>query len=318
MKSIHFFSFKTASLIVAVSSVGISEPQVYGQAAATRWSAEYHRSKSNNLAAYTAPTVSSSVSTILDSGVKISDRLKAVGILGGDLKQQDITSLCEFLVSPPSARERNLPGLRMLKNNILNVLEQQSEMPAGLVHVMTEMYRNRAQDSVTRDYAVQHLALSCALVGSDDPEAREQIQTVLEEAVQESSSIAGTALLGLHRLFNPGNSVQSKAVDRYAQRMATSPETDPDSRITAVQVCAERKIMEALPGIEALVLDGEPTALRISAISALGRLGGPKQERLLRHLETGPHDVMHPAIEAALKQLEPTLASQGPLLITNP
>jgi hypothetical protein len=71
-----------------------------------------------------------------------------------------------------------------------------------------------------------------------------------------------------------------------------------------MQVCAERGAVAALPAIQALAQREGATALQISAIAALGRLGGPEQAALLRRLQAQGNQALEPAIDAALRRLE--------------
>jgi hypothetical protein len=265
----------------------------------------------------------------------IANRLLAVNRLERDLSHEQIIGLYSFLRALPGPGETNWEGLNALKNDLLSRLRDQFEPPAGLTGTLIEIYRDRAQDPVARDYALQHLVTWYEQGAADAPDAKARIQTTLEQAAQENTSIAGTALLGLHRLvasdsaellaerhvFRGGGgrgsngqnqfpdcaAVKGVAISQMALRMLGATNLAPASRVTAIQVCAEREIVEALPAIQVLAQAEGGTALRISAIAALGYLGGPEQAVFLQRLEAEQNQALRPAIEGARRRLQSRL-----------
>jgi hypothetical protein len=298
----------------------------------------------------TAPTPGAtpplfSSSPIFDGEAGIPERLSAVARLGQDLSCDQICELYAFLKALPGPQERNHAALNLLKNDIVCQLQDQTHPPAGLTATLIEVYRNPAQDPVARDYALQHLITWHEQGAADAPDAKIRIQSVLRQATREDTSFAGTALLGLHRLNTGGRRLvppaaggllQSASVpsgdslDRFlaggagggeeisqtALRMLASANLPSASRITAIQVCAEREVAQALPAIETLAQAKGGAALRISAIAALGWLGGPEQAALLQHLEAEKDQVLKPAIEGALRRLQARLL-QNPAITQN-
>lgn len=255
--------------------------------------------------------LSSPISLILHSSIGIGERIHAVRMLGDDLNESEIGVLYAFLISPPQPEEKNLPGVCVLKNDLLAALEWQSVAPPNLTDVMVQIYRNQKQGAVMRDYALQHLALWHEHLTSDDLSSVRIIRQTLEEAAQENASLAGTALLGLHRVFPETTSAEGIKVNADALRMATSPNLDQNARITAIQVCAERKIVEVLQVAANLAATADSTAVRISAIGAIGKLGSPKQAALLQGLASERNPTLRTAIKAALKKLESTVAERN-------
>lgn len=233
----------------------------------------------------------------------VAERLAAVHGLGRNLTPEEIATLSAFLKALPGPQEENLPALRLLKNDIVNVLRDQTAPPKGFTDTLIEVYRNSVQDNVIRDYAIQHLVAWAGQGLADAPDAQLKVRAVLREATHGSSSIAGTALLGLHRLSASGAASADQVISSQALALARTPDTSPATRITALQVCAERGVSEALPTIESLVRAQDNIALRLSAIAALGRLGGAEHLALLRSMQTEGCEALQPAIHAALEQL---------------
>ena len=234
----------------------------------------------------------------------MGDRFEAVHALGPNLSRDHIAVLTVFLKLPPRASEKNLPGLHGLNNDLLNVLRNQTTPPAGLTDTLLEIYRDAAQDSVIRDYAIQHLFLWYEQGAHDTLDAKEKIRAVLHEATRQNTSTAGTALLGLHRLSAGDAAFSQQEIDRLALSLALSADTELATRITAIQVCAERGISEVLPTMELLARTSRCVPLRLSAIAALGRLGGPEHAGRLRQVAGGQNEAVRPALQSALRRLE--------------
>lgn len=199
-------------------------------------------------------------------------RLKAVHGLGESLTPNQLAALTVFLKLPPPPNEPNREGLRVLKNDLLNVLRHQASPPPGLTDLLIAIHRDPTQDPVLRDYALQHLVVWYEQGAPDTPKAREQIRAVLEAAARGHDSLAGTALLGLHRLSAREPAFEAAKIDRLALHLVRSGATDPATRITAVAVCAERGLTEALPNIAALMDDPACVPLRLAAHAAWSRL----------------------------------------------
>lgn len=205
------------------------------------------------------------------------ERLRAVHTLGRCLTREEITVLCDFVKSPPSPQETDLPGLQAVKNDILNVLRGQRAPLSGLTETLIALYRDPGQDAVIRDYAIQHLLAWHEQGAPDAANAWNTIRALLFEAAGESGAIAGTALLGLHLLSAQDPAIDQDAINRLALRLLCSADTEVASRITAIQVCAERGLKQATLAIQS-VLEAQPCIpLRLSALAALARLGTGQQ-----------------------------------------
>jgi len=71
-------------------------------------------------------------------------------------------------------------------------------------------------------------------------------------------------------------------------------------------------LREALPVAEDLAQKSACTSLKISAIAAVGQLGGPEQAALLERLQLSANQTTRQAAQRALKRLEPALAIREP------
>ena len=110
-------------------------------------------------------------------------------------------------------------------------------------------------------------------------------------------------MLGLHQFSSVNAGWDQERISRRALVLVRSADTPAATRITAVQICAERGVKEALPTIETLAREPGNLPLQLSAIAALGQLGGAEQAAWLRALKTAGNGDLQPAIRAALKRL---------------
>lgn len=259
------------------------------------------------------PVVNRDILTIYDSHAQPSERLQAVHDLADDLSRQEIVLLYNFLEALPSKAESNLGGLRYVKNEVFNVLRDQQVAPADLIDVSINVYRNAKQDFVTRDYAVQNLANWCAEI-TTTAEQQTAIYNALVEAAHDGTSIAGTAIVNLDRVFKNSTSHRNRQIDEIALEIATSTKADSTARSSAIQVCSERGLTQVLPTIERLAQGQEPNALRLSAIAALGALGGSNAGDILRQLQVQGDEDLRPAVEAALHTFQHKLSKTSVVL----
>jgi hypothetical protein len=102
--------------------------------------------------------------------------------------------------------------------------------------------------------------------------------------------------------------VDSNRVNQAALRMATEPGTGDLSRITAMQVCAQRHLAEALPLAVQLAQQGGSVSIRVVAIAALGELGGEPEQTLLQELGKQNEPALRAAVSRAARRLNDRMA----------
>jgi hypothetical protein len=256
----------------------------------------------------------SAVQQIVDSRASYEEGLNAISSLSTRLTDTDWDVLQPFLLKPDGLDKGQLE--QVIKNQLLDALCALNPPPAGLGDVLTQMYRDHQQDEVIRDYAVQHLAAYYEQMTSQRNSARTQqsVQDVLWEAVNETSdSIGGTALLALKRLSQEYTGFDQGKMATTALQMAGDNNAGELTHITAFQVCAQMGTADALPVMLQAAQNGETISVRMSAIGALGLLGGPEQIPFLNSVLAGTEDRLKPAAQHALEQIttrQTQLASQ--------
>jgi hypothetical protein len=257
-----------------------------------------------------SPTLSPAISDwpviqkIVDPRADYKERLNAISSLSNHLTEVDWGELQLFLLKPDPMDKDQLG--QVIKNQLLDVLCALNPPPNGLGDVLTKMYQDHQQDDVIRDYAVQHLAAYYEQITTQHNSAKIQqaVQNVLWEAVNETSdSIGGTALLALKRLSQEYAGFDQKRMAATALRMAGDYNAGELSHITAFQVCAQLGTTDALPVVLQAAQNGETVSVRISAVGALGSLGGADQIPFLNQLLQSGEERLQPAAHRALTQI---------------
>lgn len=233
---------------------------------------------------YTVPPAS--IRTIVEAAGSANfwQRLRAVHALGDDLDQESIRKLGALL---RSKMEKNA----VLKNDILNVLQKQANLPPDLTAVLIDLYHDHEQNILMRDYALQHLVGWFQQLGdlrdatpASVAETKGAIKKTLWEGVAESNtSIAGTALIGLSSLAQQSE-VEADKVREAAFQLAADRTASELTRIAALQVCAQMGVEKALPVAVDLVGSAPSLPLKLSAVGAIGLLGGGDQQPLVDNL----------------------------------
>jgi hypothetical protein len=247
----------------------------------------------------------STVQMIVDTQAGYEQRLKAISSLSPHLTDADWSVLQKFLLKPDSLDQIQLG--QVIKNDLMDALCALTPPPAGLGDVLISMYRDQEQNPVIRDYAVQHLAAyyEDLTLQSGSPQEEQNIQDVLWEATNETGdSIGGTALLALKRLsqeyitgFDQGK------IASTALQMADANDAGELTHITAFQICAQLGVADALPVVLQAAQNGETISVKMSAIGALGLLGGTEQVSFLKSVLDGTEDRLKPAAGHALEQI---------------
>lgn len=246
---------------------------------------------------------------LVDSNADYSERLQAtVSLPIGGLGNADREALYAWL-RKPEAGDGDQRG-QVLKNQVMDRLCEMEQLPDGLGELLVEVYRDIRQDEVVRDYAVQHLAeyyeqRFARGAGGSNAGDLQKVREVLWEALNDTeSSIAGTALLALLRLSERREEFDSSKIKTAALEMATSAGTGQLARITAFQVCGRMGAAEAIPVLLQAARESQEMPLRISAVGALGLVGGAEVREYLNTLVDGNEERLKLPARRALFQMD--------------
>lgn len=229
-------------------------------------------------------------------------RMDALHALPTDLSPLDQRILAAYLLLP-CPTNAGPQGEYVLRNDIMNCLRNQQEPVADLAETIMTVFWDTTQDVVLRDYAVQHLS---ALYTISDASQKQKMDEVFTASMtQTRESIAGTALMAMWRLSTRGGfGIPPDQIKAYAQRLCSEPGVSPPSRTAALQVGSMARMREILPYAIDAAHSGENLPLRLSAIAAVGSLGGRQQIAELTGLAQGSPAPISNAVALAVAALE--------------
>ena len=228
-------------------------------------------------------------------------RIDLIHSLGRDLSPAQVDGLLAYLSAPdPSLRPDREAAL---KNDVWNLLREQTVLPTNLVPTTIAVFRAHEQTPAILDYCLQHLGAMSERV--EEPSLRSEIRDCLEEASRETSQpYSGTALIALTHDPAPASPDRTFLLARTLA-LASDPAAHPAARATALQIGAEQGFAGVLPHVRAILADSsQPATLHISALAALGALGDAADlARLDAFASAHPHSRFRPALDAARKKL---------------
>jgi hypothetical protein len=228
-------------------------------------------------------------------------QLQTLLTLDNNLSQAECAALFAFLKQPMSPDEVNVTAA--VKDEVLHVLRHQANLPAPFHRLLIELFEDKQQHIVTRDYTLQHLAFWREETPASFAHARREMDQVLWKALEENpaTTIPGTALMGLRRLAILDPTIDPERVGAAALDLANGALP---SRISALQVCASLGLEAVLPIARILAQSGETIPLRASAIAALGELGGTEELVILEALPASENSpLLQPAVNRAIQTL---------------
>ena len=185
---------------------------------------------------------------------------------------------CVFGVTPAE--------LASEKNQVMDKLLNQQQIPSDYGDVMVELYRDKSQDVLTRDFAVQHIGLyaqALARRGEYDADAAEsrKLRAALFDAAGETRTIIAAAAfraLADMAVFDPR--VDTTRLDSLLAACTADASSDPATRSMAVQLCGERRVRSSRPALESIRSDPTaPEILRRSANYSLALIAGTESSR---------------------------------------
>ena len=158
------------------------------------------------------------------------------------------------------------------KNQLMDELLNQPDVPSDYGETMVSLYRDKGQDVLTRDFAVQHIGLYAQALqrrGVYDPASADSrsLRAALFDAAAETRTIVAAAAfraLADMAAFDPH--IDSRRLDVRLATCAGDASAAPAARVMAVHLCGERRVKSAIPALEKIcAAPGTSEILRRSA-----------------------------------------------------
>jgi len=196
----------------------------------------------------------------------------AVGVVSQDVRASLSSQLDE---KSATARARAASD----KNQLMDALLNQPEIPADYGKTMISLCRDKSQDLLTRDFAVQHIGLYAqalnrrGVYNAKSAEAKSLRDALFDAAGETRTIVAAAAFRALADMaaFNP--QIDIRRLDSMLAGCADDHSAAPAARAMAVQLCGERRVNSARPALERILASPDsPEILRRSASRALALL----------------------------------------------
>lgn len=226
------------------------------------------------------------VSQVIADGPEIPhwERIDALSTLSKQIAQPELEKLFAFLRSISVPKGLQPPHVWALKNDLLNILREQTSPSQEYERVLFEIFQNENQDAVMRDYAVQH-ARPWYPLSANKPRILELLWSA---ARGKDGSLPGTAMLSLWGLWRDfPQDVSKEELAEASLAVASDPKMHIDARISCLQICGKMGEKAALPLALNVAGTGKPSQMRMSAIATIGDLGDAKQKALLESIQSG-------------------------------
>lgn len=192
----------------------------------------------------------------------------------------------EILAEPIQAGARGVANdagqVASDKNQIMDDLLNQPAIPSDYGDSMIALFRDKSQDIVTRDFAVQHIGLYAQALSrrgvydAHSADARNCRAALIDAADETRTIVAAAAFRALADLacFDPNVDVrdfESRLVSCAADGTASVA-----ARVMATQICGERRVSSARPALVRLASGpATPEPLRRAAAFALRATAAP-------------------------------------------
>ena len=170
------------------------------------------------------------------------------------------------------------------KNQVMDKLLNQPQTPSDYGDVMIGLCRDKSQDVLTRDFAVQHIGLYAQALArrgeydADNAGSRKLRSALFDAAGETRTIIAAAAFRALADMsvFDPR--VDTNQLDSLLSACVADASSDPASRSMAVQLCGERRVRSSRPALESIRSDPTaPEILRRSANYSLAQIAGTRK-----------------------------------------
>ena len=179
-------------------------------------------------------------------------------------------------IQPSGTSVQELAQAASDKNQVMDELLNQDQIPADYGTQMVALFRDKGQDVLTRDFAVQHIGLYAQALqrrGVYDSASAEAhtLRAALDEASTDTKTIiAAAAFRALADMAAFDLRVDTRRLDARLAACAGDDSAAPAARVMAAHLCGERRVTAARATLSSLATSSStPTPLRLAARHAL-------------------------------------------------
>ena len=268
---------------------------------------EYKMPPASNLSDFTQKIVG------YDTGLTLAERNKLVWKLSKEgLDHRDFEALFTFLKLHPPEKISQL-SWHSLKNDLLVMLIDDGRYKESTADVMIDIINDPEQHSVMREYVLQYTTDYFEKHWFNKLKAKEKsnytdvdldiqnrmYQAMLASLKSEEGPIAGTSLIRLHQLSKNFEFIDEKLIQKETERMVKDSIVPEASRMAALSIAAERKVLGLKTDIESILFDNQQSViLRMSALNTLLKLD-PSESQIEK---VQKEFVENPSVDLRLKK----------------
>ncbi len=177
-------------------------------------------------------------------------RLKKINRLSKNLSKADLRSIFNYLSEDTTTTDDVYE--EALRNDLIVTLLNQSKLPEELGAFMVEEFQDPSTSYIWKDYLIQHLqpyvikkfveTVATQKVFNDskalnkDEEMDLILETYLSAVSQATKGYAGTALIGLERIWHESKLIESDFMSEAIQLFFKQPSIDGLAWATALQI----------------------------------------------------------------------------------
>ena len=250
------------------------------------------------------------------------ERSKALGGLGLSLSEADVETLRAFVrEKPPENLSMRPIEYNALRNDALNLLVEQDNVPSAIVHDIAHVFNDAEQSRDWRSYAIQYFAPYWEAESSgvegvrtdpdistvDTPQEERALEitrrTLKQGLTERTGPVAGTALLSAAELAGENGMFSADEIDNAALDILNDRSSASASRMTAMRVAARRNLTEAVGIVRTTARNGASDMARMVAVKTLGEIGTTADRNLLADLTEDDNERISKTAQQALKDL---------------
>jgi HEAT repeats len=227
-------------------------------------------------------------------------RAMAIKRLGKKLTRREVDSIYQFLNYGTAENILKPLETNSLKNDLVIVLMKQNRPPYNLGFKLVEMFNNKKNSSIWRDYCVQFMG---RWYKKASVEEQKQMRKAINSALDEhKNGIAGAALIALRTNIGQTD-IKPREVRLAAYKVLTAKDSPDYLKQTALQICAMGNESKVLPIAREILKTSKHVPLKMSAIAAIGALGDGDDYDDLKKLSQSTDIRLRISARSALKRL---------------